>query len=295
MPLVKEIELFPGCRERVVQFEVNDQMVRGNLIQTGPDAAVGALILHGWGGVRSGPHGLLTVLARKLGELGVPSIRFDLRGRGESDGSATAADLVTMAEDGLAAAKILQSEAGVRKLLLIGICSGGNVGIGLLDRLPDVESLFLLSVYPFGDGDSFKRDAQRTAKHLKEYWKKLWLKETWKKLVRGGIDFRTIFQIITKPLRRNKKKAPAKATAKEETTETRPIDNLLLNRPKALMLYGDTDPDYEGSRAYYEGFAEQQKYPIRILTIAGANHNFYSMEWTEQIINELKGFLKEGT
>ncbi len=289
MALSAIMEPAAGVREEAVRIPVGDEVLRGNLILPG-EVDLGVVFIHGWGGVRSGPHALLTRLARDIGVAGVSSIRFDLRGRGESSGAAVAADLVTMAEDSLAAARLLKERAGVSKLVLVGICSGGNVGIGILDRLPEVSGLFLLSVYPFGDGDSFKRDARRSLHYMKEYWKKLWLPQTWKKLGRGEIDFGAVCRILLRPLRRKQTKPQEQ---KEDVPQPRPLDNLLLHRPKLQMIYGETDPDYQASREYYEAFATEKSFPLGLETIPGANHNFYSLEWTETIVQKLRSFLKE--
>ncbi len=287
MDFARELQLSATCREQAVTFAVDGQNLAGNLILTEKQPELGLLFLHGWGGVRSGPHNLLTALARAMGEKGCPSLRFDFRGRGESEGLAGEASLISMAEDSLAAAALLKTRANVGRLVMIGICSGGNVGIGILDRLPEVSGLFMLSVYPFGDGDSFARDARRSVHYLKGYWRKLWLKETWRKVFRGEIDYGTILKILLRPLRRSK------SPKVEESKSRRPLDNLLLHQPPLLMIYGEADPDYLASRKYYEAFAHRHEYPMQIKTIPGANHNFYSLAWKQQIINELADFIKE--
>ncbi len=278
--------------ERAVQFEAGDGMVRGNVIM--PDDCAdrpGVLIIHGFGGVRSGPHNLLTNFARELGQAGFASIRFDLRGRGESDGAPAATTLADMAEDALAAANTLKREAGIRTIVLVGICSGGNVGIGILDRLQEVQGLFLLSVYPFGDADSFKRDAHRSLMHVREYWKKLWMPGTWKRLIRGEINFGIIARILVRPFKR----AVARKEKEQESSEEKrkPLHNLLLHKPKLCMIYGDADPDYAASRDYYREFAKKENYKIDIRTIEGASHNFYSEAWKDRITTELLQFVKE--
>ena len=291
-----DIALAPGCREQAVCLRVDGQAVRGNLVMVEGRPSTGLLILPGWGGGRGGPHNLLTALARAAGAAGFPSLRFDFRGRGESDGEPSSATLATMAEDSLAAAAALKERAGIHTLLLVGMCSGGNVGIGVLDRLPDVTGMYLLSVYPFGEADSFARDSHRAARQLKEYWHKLWRKDTWRRLWRGEIDVRAVVGVATRPLRRfGRRRAapPAAADGAAGTVKTRPLDNLLRDRPPLLMIYGEADPDYAASRQYYEEFARQHDYPLALRTLAGANHNFYSLTWKQQLQDELLKFIKE--
>ena len=204
-----------------------------------------------------------------------------------------AVTLAGMAEDALSAAKFLKSEAEITKLTVVGICSGGNVGIGILDRLPECDSLFLLSVYPFGDADSFSREAKRSAAMMKEYWKKLWIKDTWIKLFRGDVHVGIIARILLKPLKKVRKNTQQNEPDENEDKAQHPLDNLLISSPRLTMIYGDADPEYGLSTEYYKAFAKTNGYPIDLQTIAGANHNFYSVQWKQHITDELLRFIKE--
>lgn len=292
--LGERVELAGGSFEEAVSFAVDGEHLRGNLVSRPDPGPTAVLFLHGWGGVRSGPHNLLTSMARAVGEAGFASLRFDFRGRGESEGDGASASLPSMATDTLAAAAYLKDRSGACNLVLVGICSGGNVGIGVLDRLAWVNGLFLLSVYPFSDGDSFGRDARRTAHFLKVYWGKLWQARTWRKLVHGEVDFRQIFNVLFGHFR--KREEPAEDNAEEAPDETPPgalhLDNLLRQRLPVRMLYGGADPDFKASLDYYRGFSEAHDYGIEFETIDGANHNFYAQEWKAHIVEQLIIFLQ---
>lgn len=289
--LTTAITLAGGWREEAVGIPVGGGELRGNLLLGPVPAGLAALLLPGWGGGRSGPHGLLTRLARELAAAGIPSLRFDFRGRGEASGDGQATTLDSMGEDALAAAACLRQRSGAKRLLLVGICSGGNVGIGILDRLDGVAGLFLLSVYPFSDGDSFGRGARRSAHFLRVYWQKLRRPETWRKFRRGEIDFATVGKVLLGPLCRHR--APAAAPAAPATPGQEHLRKLLRERPSLYMIYGTADPDYRASRAYYGDFAERHRYAARFLDLPGANHNFYSEAWKGRLAAELAAFAKE--
>lgn len=299
MTLQTEIPVADGVRERAVGVRNGAQTLRGNLIL--PPAAsradTGVLFIHGWGGVRSGPHNLLTAQARALGRAGYASLRFDLGGRGESVGDAPAADLAGMAEDALRAAAVLKESAGVDRLVLVGICSGGNVAIGILDRLPEAAGLFLMSVYPFGDADSFTRDARRSMHYLQEYWRKLWLRSTWRRLFHGEVDVRAVVRIALGPLWRRVRPKPTADNAADNGRQAglpaSPLHNLLLQRPRVCLVYGGRDPEYTTSYKYYEAFEHEHKLGLQITSIAEANHNFYSIAWKREIETILMNFVKE--
>jgi len=319
-PLAPSALLPGGLAETPVTFTVGDAALRGILIAAPtPGAArdTGLLVLHGWAGTRGGPHNLLTQLARAAAANGYPSLRFDFCGRGESEGDGLTASLPGMAADCLAAASTLQKRAGVRKIVLVGLCSGGNVGIGALDRLGPVAGLYLLSVYPFSDADSFGREARRTMHYLREYGRKLRRADTWRRWLRGELDLRAVWRVLfgawrkQRPAADSTAPAPSAAPAGEALapppaaghTPAAPggppptpggrqhLAKLLRHRPPVRMVYGDADPDFQLSWDYFQAFARESGLPIAFKRLPGANHNFYSQAWTREIHDDLQAFL----
>ncbi|OGV90460.1 MAG: hypothetical protein A3K19_33585 [Lentisphaerae bacterium RIFOXYB12_FULL_65_16] len=294
--LQQRIDLTPDLAETAVRFDAYDDALVGNLVQPRQSAPLGVVFAHGWSGNRSGPHGILTHIARELGHAGFPSIRFDFRGRGESTGNGMATTLATMASDLVAAATLLQRECGVRKLVYLGVCSGGNVAIGNLPRLPAPAGLVLLSVYPFSDGDSFGRDVHRTWHYAREYARKACRAETWGRLVRGDIRLRQVGNVLFGHLVRRKKRDDSTEPQGQKTPESSPPKKHLAKlRPDlpALLIYGTADPDTRAARQYYEEYATMHRLPLEFVEIPGANHNFSSVAWTRQITELTVGFCRK--
>ena len=154
--LAPEMGLPGGGTERVASFAVDGAVLRGTLAVPATPCTTVAVFVHGWSGVRGGPNRLFVHVARALLADGVASLRFDLRGRGESEGEGLEASLETMAADFAAGVEFARRETGCERVLPVGICSGANVVIGTLDRLPKrgVAGLLLLSAYPFSDRKS---------------------------------------------------------------------------------------------------------------------------------------------
>ncbi|MDE2150254.1 MAG: alpha/beta hydrolase [Gammaproteobacteria bacterium] len=74
---------------------------------------------------RVGPHRINVKLARRMAQHGMPTIRFDLHGIGDSARPAGAAEYRRQVTDDLSQAmNLLQRSAGVQRFAVLGFCSG---------------------------------------------------------------------------------------------------------------------------------------------------------------------------
>lgn len=279
-------------------------------VLTLPQTSVVSAVLfsHGWSGVRCGPNGLLKRMADRLSEKGVASLRFDYAGRGESEGDGLAVSLRSQAEDLQRAAAFLRMETGIENICICGLCSGGNVAIGVLNKLRPVDRVALFSVYPFSDGDSFSRDAGRMVHYLKIYWHKMQSGATWKRFAQGELNFRQIGHVLFGHFFKKKSKETSSSSnspgkvSKATNTESRKtgdapkthLSNLSASTP-VMMVYGSSDPDEEAAKAYFGNYAKTMKLPIHFERIEGANHNFSSEEWIEKAADLCERFFLFGT
>lgn len=321
--LVAHADLGAGLRDEAVTLTVQNEIVCGHVAR-GPRAGrTGVVLVHGWSGNRSGPHGLLTALGRTLAAAGWPSLRFDFRGRGESGGQGLESTLLTMADDLVAASEWFARTYGLQRLVYVGLCSGGNVTVGTLARLPMAAGLVLLSVYPFSDGDAFGRDVHRTWHYAGVYLRKALRGDTWSRLCRGDVRVGQVFNVLfghfLKRGRNRRKegagaesagvavgaaKAPGGAaigrTAKASTQESRKagqeapkkhLANLRKDLP-VLMVYGTADPDAAAARPYFGDYARERGLPVEFVEIPGASHNFTSVAWKDELGRLATAFLE---
>ncbi|MBP5639682.1 MAG: alpha/beta hydrolase [Victivallales bacterium] len=302
------ISISDKIKEECCSFTVDNAIVKGIVTRPSSGTPKGGIIFsHGWSGFRSGPSGILTEFARAFAEQGYLTLRFDYRGRGESQGDGLSATLTTMADDLVAACDFMEKHEHIARTALCGLCSGGNVVIGTLKRIPKANNLLLLSVYPFSDGDAFGRDVHRTFHYLKLYWKKLFRADTWTRFFRGDVKLKNVFNVIFGHFLKkgsNRKKEgngteqksqeasngnslpkAVKASAVESRTQSgeapkKHLANLRSDLP-GIMIYGTADPDATAAIKYYGDYISEHHLPIAIRTIDGANHNFSSREWRE--------------
>jgi len=117
--------------ERLVHFESEGCRVYGILgTPDGERPKAGVVVVHGWSGCRMGPHQILVKLCRHLNAEGYATLRFDLRGRGESEGETAKANLDGMIADAAAAIEYMRNDNQLERVSIVGICSGGNVALG---------------------------------------------------------------------------------------------------------------------------------------------------------------------
>lgn len=119
-----------------------------------PDAGaagqIGCLLLNTGVNHRIGPHRLNVKLARRLASLGIPSLRFDLSGIGDSRPAQGEVDFRHQALLDMKAALDHFETVGVRQVMVFGICSGAENGLTLA-----INDRRVVGLTQF-DGDTFR-------------------------------------------------------------------------------------------------------------------------------------------
>jgi pimeloyl-ACP methyl ester carboxylesterase len=111
-----------------------------------PDGARQAVVLVHGGGVTREEGGFFTRLATGLAEIAVASLRFDLRGHGESEGCQEELTIAGILGDVRAAIGHLRTHSGAKWVALLGTSfSGGICGYYAAQYPDDLASLVMLN------------------------------------------------------------------------------------------------------------------------------------------------------
>ena len=170
--------------ESAVNFACGDARLYGILHRPPPALpapARGVLIVVGGPQYRAGSHRQFTLLARALAAGGIPVMRFDYRGMGDSEGERRDFSAV---DDDLRAAvdHFIASVPGMTEVALWGLCAGATAAGIYAAGDRRVTGLALLNPW-------IRTDSGIATATLKHYYRgRLLERAFWAKLLRGRFD-----------------------------------------------------------------------------------------------------------
>lgn len=119
--------------------------LRGTLVQPDASSSAAVVFVHG-GGVTRDEGGFFTRIAEGLANVGVASLRFDLRGHGESDGRQEELTLASILNDIDAALGHVVQETGAEQTHLLAASFAGGITAYFAVQHPErVRSLVLVN------------------------------------------------------------------------------------------------------------------------------------------------------
>ncbi|RZL94311.1 MAG: hypothetical protein EOP82_05240 [Variovorax sp.] len=139
------------CKETPVQFGPQGALIGiVTAPSEGPLAPVACILLNMGANHRVGPRRINVKLARQMATAGIASMRLDLAGLGDSGPASGAEHFRTQAVlDLQAAMNLVETTLGVRRFIVIGLCSGASNGLALAVADSRVVGLLLFDGYSF--------------------------------------------------------------------------------------------------------------------------------------------------
>ena len=238
----------------------------------------GVVFLHGWPGYRIGTHRMILYAAREAAARGLFALRFDFRGRGDSDGPTHEVNLVTMIADARRAADELVRRTSVQRLAFVGDCSGCEVAIGAAPEVPGLVAMALWSA-PIIGGQRQAADAAKRRAIWAAYVRKLFSLQSWAKLVRGAVRWDMVWRAITRG---------GKGSGEEGAEADKQIDwdgAFAAFSGERLFIYGSADPVTEPCVQFYRELSSKCGRAFNLHLVQGANHAFYSAVWQDEVIS----------
>lgn len=265
----------------------------GILHPGGPQAEKALLLVVGGPQYRVGSHRQFVLLARHLAAAGIPVLRFDYRGMGDSGGAPRPFEVVG-ADIGAALDALGRALPLVRRVVIWGLCDAASAACLYAPQDPRVSGLVLLNPW-------VRTQAGEARTYLRHYYlARLRSPELWSKLFAGRFQVRRSLESLLAFLRSASGTRPADtlpgASARGPDLAQAPAGPALPERmllalrrfrgPILLILSGNDLTarefmDLADNRADWRRWARTAVLERRELP--EADHTFSSAPWRDQV------------
>ena len=249
------------------------------MIPDGVQREDGVLFVHAGGGNKLGPHRMFVELARKFDALGYPTLRFDLAGCGDSEGTARDSNGAAEIADVMAAVDFFIKKACIRKVILFGISRGAWICFSAMacQKLPAAGAVLLST--PVSSG---KAAAKALSHRAKEYLHKLRDPRSLGRLLGGKVDFRQVGRTLGHAARSSQRYVSPETIS-------------MKSKCPVLFVYGGNDPILRESKSYYVSRCEENGVACDCGVIENANHSFFHYKWKEQVFDITRDWISSAT
>lgn len=275
--------------ERAFAFECCSESLYG--IATVPEQPShrGVLIVVGGPQYRAGSHRQFTLLARALAAQGIPAMRFDYRGMGDSEGALRTFEEV---QDDLRAAidQFTKLVPDVVEIVIWGLCDAASAALFYAHHDPRVTGLVLLNPWVRTE-DGF---AKTTIKHY--YRDRLFSADLWKKILTGRFNYAATVSSFARLIRAaNGRQSKAIAPGSEPLPE-RMLGSWRGFQGKILLILSEADltakeflDTVANSTHWQRQLAEKRVTQYRL---ADADHTFSRRVWRDQVSSWTSDWVK---
>lgn len=270
--------------EETLRFSCRDKMLFGILHNPDRNYSAEKIILMVIGGpqTRVGSHRLYVQLARFLAEHGVPSMRFDYEGMGDSEGEFIGFENAAASIE--AAIDFLFSRFPLLKDVIIWSLCDGASACALYAPFDQDRIRGMVLANPYVETETGQ--AKTFLKHY--YFHRLFEKEFWQKLASRKFSFtRSINGLLSLA---KKTLAGKKESGAAETLPFRVLDGVLtFHNPVHLLI---SENDMTGLE-FYDLVQNQPKSRkklnaggILVHQISGADHTFTRSQWKKDMFEK---------
>ena len=274
--------------ERALTLRCDGSWMYGILCLPERTASRGVLIVVGGPQYRVGSHRQFTLLARHLASLGIPVLRFDYRGMGDSEGAPrTFEDL----ENDLHCAieRFFEEAPALSNLVIWGLCDAASAALFHAHLDPRITGLVLLNPWVRTDQGAAKA-------YLKHYYlTRLLDPEFWSKVWNGRFNYANAAQSLAKTIEKalpGRKITATKDTADDTSCDFAGLPERMLYalsryKGKVLLITSGNDLTAQEFLELVKGSREWQRLlaapGVSRLNLPEANHTFSRRAWRDEV------------
>lgn len=282
----------PPLFEQALAFDCEGAALWGILTRPPAGAVeptIAVLVVVGGPQYRVGSHRQFVLLCRALARRGFPTLRFDYRGMGDSEGAlrsfeAAGPDLCA-ALDALCAAC-----PQARRVVVWGLCDAASAA--LMFATADERVVGVVAVNPWA-----RSTASLSATRVKHYYAaRLVQREFWSKLLFGGVNLRASLASFFADLWAARSvRSGSLAQRGDDSFQTAMARGLRGFRGQVLLILSGNDltasefVQYTDSAVAWRGLLADPK--VTRVSVAEADHTFSRRIWQEQVENETSTWL----
>jgi exosortase A-associated hydrolase 1 len=276
--------------EHPVCFQCHGETLIGILHRAATPSDTGIVIVVGGPQYRIGSHRHFVELARDLANNGLPVLRFDVRGMGDSSGTFPGFDAI---DDDIAAATnvFIREEPHIKNLILWGLCDGASASIFYAPRDRRVTGLILLNPW-------IRSEATYARTELRHYYgAKILDGAFWRRLISGNVDLRDALRSLFGRIRAASASTASSAVDSQHSDiidPTRPLSERMAKglaafKGRILLIISGNDLTAKEFDDVTRGSDDW----VRILSadrvqrrdLENADHTFSQAEWSTAVNN----------
>jgi len=254
-----------NAEQRALQFACQGSSLVGIIDVPDRPLPRGVLVVTGGPQYRIGSHRHFTLLARMLAARGIPVMRFDHRGMGDSEGEARSFDAL---DDDIRAAmkEFFMQMPEMKEIVIWGLGDAATAAALYAQGDTRVTGVVLLNPW-VQDAASAARAS--SFPHLLARFGELGF---WKRVATGGRDAAASAAALRQNMR-------AAALDRSLPLAQRIVASLASFDGAALVILGGDDPV---AREFAE-LLDKHETRCKRVTVAGADHTFASREWRDEV------------